>query len=242
MQKGRKILVEALEILKVPITEEAINKTIEFVERFYLVNQKFNLSAHKSREEILVNLVIDSLTILVVDSFATVRLEKIIDVGSGGGIPGIPLAIFKPETRVALLESKGKKCSFLKEVIAELGLNNAKVICARAEEAARKKPLRESFDAVLSKALAPLNIALEITTPFLKPGNSAFYYKGPRYLVELKEAEGALEVLGCKVKKIWEIEVPWIKRKNYLIEIKKYTPTPSSLPRRAGIPQKKPLP
>ncbi|MCD6155755.1 MAG: 16S rRNA (guanine(527)-N(7))-methyltransferase RsmG [Candidatus Atribacteria bacterium] len=241
MQKSRKTLVKTLEILKVPIKEEAINKTLEFVEHFYSANQKFNLSAHKSREKILVNLVIDSLTIFAVDSFARVRLEKIIDVGSGGGIPGIPLAIFKPETWVALLESKSKKCSFLKETITELGLNNAEVICARAEEAAREKPLRESFDAVLSKALAPLNIALEITIPFLKPGNSAFYYKGPRYLVELKEAEVVLKILGCKVEKIWEIEVPCLKRKNYLIEVKKCAPTPSSLPRKAGIPQKKPL-
>lgn len=241
MQKGRKILVEALKILKVPAEKEAIDRTVEFVEYFHLVNQNLNLSAHKNREAILVNLVIDSLTLLTVESFAKSQLDKAIDVGSGGGIPGIPLAIFRPETHFVLLESKNKKYLFLEEVIAKLNLSNVSVICARAEDVAREKSLRENFDTVLSKALAPLNVALEITIPFLKTGKSAFFYKGPRYFQELKDAEGALKILGCKARKIWEIDVPWTDRKSYLIEIEKCMPTPSHLPRKAGLPQKKPL-
>lgn len=241
MQKGRKILVEALKILKVPAEKEAIDKTMEFVEYFHLVNQNLNLSAHKNREAILINLVIDSLTLLAVESFAKSQLGKAIDVGSGGGIPGIPLAIFRPETHFVLLESKNKKCLFLEEVIAKLNLSNVSVICARAEDVAREKPLRENFDTVLSKALAPLNVALEITIPFLKTGKSAFFYKGPRYFQELKDAEGALNILGCKLRRTWEIDAPWAERKSYLIEIEKHMPTPSHLPRKAGLPQKKPL-
>jgi len=241
VQKGRKILVEALKILKVPAEKEAIDRTVEFVEHFHLVNQNLNLSAHKNREAILVNLVIDSLTLLTVESFAKSQLDKAIDVGSGGGIPGIPLAIFRPATHFVLLESKSKKCLFLEEVIAKLNLSNVSVICARAEDAAREKSLRENFDTVLSKALAPLNVALEITIPFLKTGKSAFFYKGLRYFQELKDAEGALKILGCKARKIWEIDVPWTDRKNYLIEIEKCMSTPSHLPRKAGLPQKKPL-
>lgn len=169
-------------------------------ERFYAYykllkeyNEKFNLTAITEEKEVYVKHFIDSA--LAVE---LLKGDNLIDVGSGGGFPALPIKIIKPEIKVTLLEATEKKCEFLNVVIKELGLDGAEVICGRAEDYAKKEEFREKFDISTARAVARLNVLAEYCLPFVKKGGIFVAYKGDAD-EEIKEAEKAVKLLGGKI-------------------------------------------
>lgn len=161
-----------------------------------------------------------------------------IDVGTGAGFPGMPLAIVRSDIEFCLLDSLKKRCNFLQFAVQKLDIKNVKVIHMRAEDAA-KGDFRESFDIAISRALAPMNVLLEYMIPFIKLGGRALCWKGPMLFDELGQSVNALEILGAKIDKLYTIPIEGLE--HYVQAILKIKPTPGKYPRRAGIPNKKPL-
>ena len=162
---------------------------------------------------------------------------KVIDVGTGAGFPGVPLAIMRPDIELTLLDSLNKRIAFLDEVNAALSLG-ATTVHARAEDGGRDGAFRERFDHALSRAVAELRIVAEWTLPFVKVGGSSIMYKGPGASEELENAGSALKLLNAKAK-ILKYEPEWGERN--IVIAKKTAPTPAKYPRKAGTAGKNPL-
>lgn len=164
---------------------------------------------------------------------------RVIDIGTGGGVPGLVLAIVRPDLDFVLTDSASKKTTWVSELVSELGLTNVQVVTKRLEILGRDPEFRGQFDAVTAKALAGLPVLLEFALPLLQVGGRLLAYKGPALADELKEAENPLETLGGRVHRC---EGYSIGDKSFcLCEIIKTTETPARYPRRDGVPQKKPL-
>ncbi len=163
---------------------------------------------------------------------------RIIDVGTGAGFPGLPLAIARPDCEVTLLESKQKRCDFLQTVINTLALKNTALACGRAEDLA-KAALRERFDLAVARAVAPLNQLLEYLLPYVKPGGQALCWKGPAVFEEQADGQRAAKILGGELGDLIDLEIPG--RSHYIQVVKKTRLTPKKYPRKAGTPGKDPL-
>ncbi|MBO5068302.1 MAG: 16S rRNA (guanine(527)-N(7))-methyltransferase RsmG [Clostridia bacterium] len=216
---------------------ELSDKQLESFEKYYdllvFYNSKFNLTAITEREEVIKKHFIDS--VLGVDNLVG---NKLIDIGSGGGFPAIPIKIMKNDLSVTLLEATGKKCEFLKTVIKELNLENIEVINNRAEILAKDPLYRESFDLCSARAVARLNTLLEYCMPFVKVGGKFVSYKGDS-TDEVLEAQNAVKILGGKVIEVKNYLLDGAKRS--LIVIKKEKPTDKKYPRGNGKERKNPL-
>jgi len=238
--KRREILERGLEELGISLEKNKLEQMLEYGEMLYFWNQRFNLTGFKTPEEILIDAILDSLTVFATPLFGE-SIEQLVDMGSGGGIPAIPVKIFYPQLHLTLVESNAKKSRFLEEVVRELSLDHTRVIRERGEELAHEDAFRESFDLSTSRALGSLATDLELTIPFLKVGGLALYYKGKEVKGEIERGKKALSILRAEVEKIWEVKVPFRERKNFLVVVRKKGSTPSSFPRRVGLPQKRPL-
>ena len=161
------------------------------------------------------------------------------DVGSGAGFPGVPLAIFLPDTHFVLMDSLAKRVEFLRGVIEELSLN-AEAVCLRAEEAGRGA-MRETFDAATARAVAPLNVLCELLLPLVRVGGKAVALKGPGAAAEAEAAQNALEALGGRLFAIEEVPIPGRDWAHTLAVLTKTAPPRKKYPRRAGEPEKRPL-
>ena len=163
-----------------------------------------------------------------------------VDVGSGAGFPGIPLAIMLPDIRFTLVDALGKRVDFLKTVIERLGLN-AEALHLRAEDAARRDDLREGFDLAVARAVAPMNVLCEYMLPLVRVGGKMLALKGPGLDEELAQAENALRLLGGELERIQPLAIPGRDWNHRAAWIAKTAPTPQKYPRRAGTVEKKPL-
>ena len=202
-------------------------------------NQRMNLTTITDPEEVEIRHFLDSLSIVSVISFDDG--DKLIDVGTGAGFPGLALAIAFPKLQVTLLDSTMKKLNFLQAVIDELGLTNCQTLHSRAEDAGNNPKHREAYDVVTARAVAMLPILLEYTVPLAKVGGFVVAMKGESAEREVDEAKRALFVLRAEAKPVAEIQLPGVDRPHYLITIEKMEKTPSNYPRQAGIPKKKPI-
>lgn len=164
---------------------------------------------------------------------------RVIDVGSGAGLPGIPLAVARPDVRVTLLEANRKKAAFLERAVAELGLSAA-VVVGRAEDAGGDARLREVFDVVTARAVAPLPVLIELTLPLAAVGGLVVLLKGPRIDAELAAAAGAIEMLGGGAPSVVPGELAGGEQRS-LVVIRKRRPTPDGFPRRSGVPRRRPI-
>lgn len=177
------------------------------------------------------------------DSLAPLELvrgaQSCVDVGSGAGFPGIPLSIFLPQTRFVLLEAQARRVEFLREAICRLRLN-AEAVCMRAEDAARA-PWREAFDCAVSRAVAPLRVLCELTLPLVRVGGRVVACKGPSAREEAEQAANALALLGGATARVLPVDIPGRDWEHTLVVLEKTSPTPDKYPRRAGIPEKRPL-
>ncbi|MBQ9104237.1 MAG: 16S rRNA (guanine(527)-N(7))-methyltransferase RsmG [Clostridia bacterium] len=215
------------------LTETQINSFNKYYELLVEYNQKFNLTAITEKDEVVYKHFIDSL--YGVELF---KCLKVLDIGSGGGFPAIPIKIMNENIHLTMMDATLKKCEFLKTVCRELGLENVTVINGRAEEYAFKEGFRESFDHVSARAVARLNILSEYCLPFVKVGGSFIAYKGDAD-EELNEGKSAIKTLGGNVKNIVKKELLGAKRQ--IIEIEKVFSTPIKYPRSNGKIRKNPL-
>ena len=168
------------------------------------------------------------------------QIETAIDVGSGAGFPGIPLSILLPDTHFVLMDALGKRVDFLNDVIFALNLN-AEAVHMRAEDGAKRPEYREKFDLATARAVASVNVLSEYLLPFVKVGGKMLCYKGPNLDEELAQAENALRILGGKIEKIGNANIPDRDWNHKLCWIVKIAPTPKQYPRKAGKPEKNPL-
>ena len=234
------IFSEELEIkakqIEIELTKEQIEKYYNYMNLLLEWNEKINLTAIIEPREIILKHFVDSLTIAkyIKDD------EKLIDVGTGAGFPGIPLSIVKENTDIVLLDSLNKRINFLEEIKQNLKLENITTIHGRAEEFGKNKKERETYDIATSRAVAPLNILLEYLLPLVKVGGKAICMKGSN-IEEIENAKNALEILGGKIEKIEEITLPNSDIKRNIIIVKKVKNTPSKYPRKAGTPSKEPI-
>lgn len=201
-------------------------------------NEKINITRITEEDEVYVKHFLDSLSL-----FKTKYLEgekSLIDIGTGGGFPGLAAKIYNKNLDVTLLDSLNKRLIFLDEVIKELKLDKVSTIHGRAEELGRDSEFREKYDIATSRAVANLSTLLEYDLPFVKVGGYFISMKGPEYVEEVKNAKNALKTLGGQIEEIVEIKLP-MDITHYLIVIKKVKETPSKYPRGGGKPKNKPL-
>ena len=163
------------------------------------------------------------------------------DIGTGAGFPGLPLAMVLPDLHVTLMESTGKKITFLDHIITTLGLANAYTLRARAEEAGQQVEHREAYDIVTARAVARLPILGEYMLPLAKIGGVCIAMKGQSAHDEAKQARRAIEILGGRFSGIEAIPLPGVADPHHLVIIQKIDPTPKQFPRRPGLPTQKPL-
>jgi len=233
------LLMDGLKQLNIEIDQEKLNKLITFKEIMLQWNEKINLTSITDEREIFIKHYLDSATCLCTQIIK--NGDKIIDVGTGAGFPGIVIKILKEDTNLTLLDSLKKRTAYLEEVADALSLKNVEIIHGRAEEYGQKKEYREMFDVALSRAVAPLNVVLEYCLPFVKEKGYFLCQKGPSYKEEMKEAEKAIEILGGKLEKVEEFLLPYSDIKHYIIVIEKAKSTPTKYPRKPGKPSANPI-
>lgn len=201
-------------------------------------NEKINLTAIKDPDEIDIKHFLDSLTLLKTNYFEGEL--KVLDVGTGGGFPGIPLKILRPELNISLLDSLKKRLNYLDIVIETLGLVNIETLHGRAEDFAKTEK-RESYDRVVSRAVANLSTLSEYCLPYVKVGGYFIAMKGPEVGDEMNTAKKAISLLGGKIIEKIDVEIPHSDLHHNLVVIKKINKTPKRYPRQAGQPKKNPL-
>lgn len=228
-QQGKKLRIE--------INKQMQEKFYMYMELLQEWNEKINLTAIVKPEEILQKHFIDSLTILPFIE----KHKSVLDVGTGAGFPGIPIKILENEIELTLMDALNKRLKFLDEVINILELSNMTTVHARAEEAGKNQKLREQFDIVIARAVAPLVILAEYMLPLVKLGGKCICMKGNNIEEEILNSEKAIQILGGKIEKIEEVILPNSNIKRNIIIIKKIAKTPSKYPRKAGIPSKEPI-
>lgn len=233
------MLNEACQNLNLSFDERKYNDFIKYKELIKEWNQKINLTAITEDEEIIKKHFIDSIKVFECDYVKNAK--SIIDIGTGGGFPGIPMKIVKEDNSMVLLDSLNKRINFLNEVIGELGLKNIKTIHGRAEDFAQSVEYRQKFDLAVSRAVANLTVLLELCLPYVKVGGYFVALKGPAIDEEIKDATVALKVLGGSIEEVIEVDIEGSDLKHNLLVVKKIKDTPKKYPRKAGLVTKNPI-
>lgn len=233
---------ESLVLLGFDLDSNAIDRLALYRDRIAATAKEVNITAVREPAAIEARHLIESLALLRAiegDGFLPTG-AAVIDIGSGAGLPGLPIKIARPDIDLTLLEVVGKKCAFLRETVAALALENVTVVEGRAEEAGRHPSQRARYDVALARAVAPLPVLLEYAMPFLKVEGRLIATKGSAATRELDESQPALEMLGGSLEGVSAFEPPDLPRQT-LIVVRKAAPTPDRYPRRTGIPSKRPL-
>ena len=228
-----KTLKEGLTELGLFLPTERQEKLCTFARAMVKQNEVMNLTAITEDVQVAKLHLLDSLTVLCC---ADLRGKTLIDVGCGAGFPGVPLAIACPEAKITLLDSLGKRVKWLEETLPQLGIE-AECVTARAEEAVAQR--RETYDFATSRAVARLNILLELTAPYVKVGGAVLAMKGAAAKEELNECAGAIKKLGLQLEEVREFPVDGAS--HAVIILRKIAPTPKQYPRRYAKIKQLPL-
>ncbi len=226
----------------VTLEEKKIEQFYRYYEMLIEKNQSVNLTAITGEEEVITKHFVDSLSLVkILPELNKGAALQIIDVGTGGGFPGIPLKIAFPECRLTLLDSLNKRVKFLEEVFAALSLTGIKAVHGRAEDCGHDPARREQYDLAVSRAVANLSTLSEYCLPLVKTGGAFISYKSGEVEEETEAARYGIGILGGKVKDIYPFCLPGTEMKRSFVRIQKVKPTPKKYPRKAGMPAKNPL-
>lgn len=233
------LLESASKCMGIDLNQDMVEKFSKYKAMLKEWNQKINITSITEDDEIDLKHFADSLSILKSGKFK--GNKKVIDVGTGGGFPGLPLKIYNKDLDVTLLDSLNKRIIFLNEVIEELKMDRITPLHGRAEELGIKSEYREQFDVCVSRAVASLDTLSEYCIPFVKVGGYFISMKGPQVEEEVKLSSKAIDVLGCKVEDVIYVTLPGTDITHSLIVIKKERNTPKKYPRGGGKPKKIPI-
>lgn len=231
-----RLLTEYSNKIDIEISKKEIDLLYRYMNLLLDWNNKINLTAITKEEDIILKHFIDSISI---NEYLKEK-NKIMDIGTGAGFPGIPLKIINPNMEFILVDSLNKRINFLEEVAKELCLEKIQLIHSRVEDLAKNMNYREKADVVASRAVANLRVLVEYMLPFVKKEGICICMKGPNIEEEIEEGKKAIEILGGKIEKIENILLPGNLERNLII-IKKIKNTPEKYPRKAGMPAKQPL-
>lgn len=234
----RDILKQGALKLNVQLSETALDKFSRYYEFLEEKNRVMNLTTITDKKDVAELHFLDSLSIL---DIASCTGKSVIDIGSGAGFPGVPMKIADPTLKLTLLEALQKKVVFLEELTRRLEMQDVQCLNARAEEAAHLPQMRDSFDFAVSRAVARLNVLIELCLPFVKPGGAFIAMKSTDSDQEIKEAENAAEKLGGKIERIYDYQIPGSGVTHRAVLIRKLMDTPQAYPRRFAKIQKSPL-
>ncbi len=234
---------KGLEQLSITLSGEQKQQFLTYYEYLVEKNKVMNLTAITEYEEVITKHFLDSLAVVKTSCFKPEKLagKRLIDIGTGAGFPGIPLKIAFPELEILLLDSLNKRINFLNEVTEMLGLTKINTVHGRAEDYAKQKGYRESFDFCVSRAVANLSTLSEYCIPFVKQGGCFISYKSGSVDQELIQAEKAVKILGGQREEVVRFSLADTDMDRSFVVIHKAKPTPKKYPRKAGLPSKEPL-
>ena len=235
------VLIEGAARLGLNLDGEQVERFRSYYDELISWNEKVNLTAVMGWEAVQERHFLDSLAAgPALPATVLEGSEGLLDVGSGAGFPGVPLKIGYPRIDVTLLEATAKKTAFLRHVVERLGLEGVEVVTGRAEEEAHRREMRERFGAVVSRAVARLDVLAELCLPFCAVGGVMIAQKGHKVEAELYEARNAIDTMGGRADDRGMLVTPPVGV-GKLVIIQKQRETPPNYPRRAGIPSKRPL-
>jgi 16S rRNA (guanine527-N7)-methyltransferase len=229
----------AKSVLNVSLTSGQLQGFERYAQALVDWNQRVNLTAITAPGEVEIKHFIDSLTCLLVMDLRPG--QNLIDIGTGAGFPGLPLKIVRPDLRLVLVEATAKKAAFCRHVVENLRLEGVEILHARAETVGADPNHREAYDWAVARAVAPLAVLSEYLLPLVKIGGRVVAQKGEAGPAEAHAAEAAIRRLGGRVVQLKRLELPKVAETRYLVLIDKVAATPDGLPRRPGIPSKRPL-
>ena len=236
-----KVLIEGAARLGINLDGEQAEQFQTYYDELTVWNATVNLTAVSGWEEVQTRHFLDSLAAsTALPATVLGGSDRLLDVGAGAGFPGLPLKIAFPRIDLALLEATAKKTAFLRHVVGTLGLEGVEVVTGRAEEEAHRPEMRERFGAVVSRAVARLDVLAELCLPFCAVDGVMVAQKGPKVEEELRQAGKAIDILGGRAKDRGMLITPPVGI-GTLVVIEKQRQTPTHYPRRPGIPSKRPL-
>lgn len=231
----REFLIKCLRELDIALSQEKIDKLINYMQLVIMKNKLHNLTSITDENEFIIKHISDSLTIA---KYIPDEKVKYIDIGSGAGFPAVPLKIAKDNLEMTIVDATKKKTDFITESMRRLNLwQNTFVICARAEELARSDTHREKYDIVSARAVAPLSVLCELCVPFVRPGGIFIAMKGK----EEENADSAIKKTGAQVIDKSHLILPFSDYERNIIIIKKIKPTPDIYPRIYSAIKNRPL-
>ena len=233
----KQMLKENAEIIGVKLDDCMLEQFCNYKELVIEWNEKINLTAITERNDVFTKHFLDS--ILSVDIIK--EGASVVDVGTGAGFPGIPVKILNKDNQVVLFDSLNKRLKVLEDIIEKIGLSNIETLHGRAEETFKNKNHREKYDIATSRAVAPLNVLVELMIPAVKVGGICICMKGNNAESEIEEAKKAIKELGGEIIKVEKLVLPQLNLERNIITIKKLKETSNKYPRKPGTPQKEPI-
>ncbi len=234
-----KFIQDAKTLFNVHLTARQVIALINYERELLEWNQQFNLTAIRDKDSIRTKHFLDSFSCVL--AWKAQPPQRLVDVGTGAGFPGLPLKILYPNMQLTLVESVGKKAMFCQHIVALLGLDKVNVIHGRVEDLGQKAEYREAFDWGIARAVANLNVLSEYLLPLIKVSGAMLAQKGESGPAEAQAAEKAMKVLGGKLEQVIPISLPGVADDRYLVVVHKIAATPPKYPRKPGIPAKQPL-
>jgi 16S rRNA (guanine527-N7)-methyltransferase len=234
------LLATGAKALGIRLSETQTSRFVRYYDELARWNERVNLTSITEWEAVQSRHFLDSLSAALALSPQMLQSSSFIDVGSGGGFPGLPLKLAFPGMRGTLLEATAKKTAFLAHLSEILELEDISVRTGRAETLAHEAEMREAFDMALARAVAEVATLAELTLPFVRVGGIVVMHKKADIADELEQAQGAIETLGGRLREVLPVTLPGLDERA-LVVLEKQHPTPERYPRRPGMPAKRPL-